>query len=124
MQALEAELFTVSVILWVGTFAFQSWLLIRMRSIESSLRTLAVATDRNQALSSLSTRWVIYVAAVLEIAGLSVLGLGLSGAFVIPMYPLSIVIWAGVFLLLIWQMMNVPALQKSLDAMAIGTSEE
>ncbi|MHA2379793.1 MAG: hypothetical protein ACXADS_11000, partial [Candidatus Thorarchaeota archaeon] len=79
MQALEAELFTVSVILWVGTFAFQSWLLIRMRSLDYSLRTLAVATNRDQGLSSLSTKWAIYVAAILEIVGLIVLGLGLSG---------------------------------------------
>ncbi|MFX1416043.1 MAG: hypothetical protein ACFFC0_04485 [Promethearchaeota archaeon] len=124
MQALEAELFTVSAILWVGTFAFQSWLLIRMRSLDGSLRTLAEAIDKDQALSSLSTQWAIYVAAVLEIAGLIVLGLGLIDVFVIPMYPLSIVIWAGVFVLLFWQIMNVPALQKSLDAIAAGTSEE
>jgi len=124
MQALEAELFTVSVILWVGTFAFQSWLLIRMRSLDYSLRTLAVATNRDQGLSSLSTKWAIYVAAILEIVGLIVLGLGLSGTFVIPMYPFSIAIWAGVFVLLLWQIMSVPALQNSLNAVASSTSEE
>ncbi len=124
MQGLEAELFTVSVILWVGTFTYQAWLLIRMRSLDGSLRTLAVATDKDQALSSLSTKWAIYVAALLEIAGLIVLGLGLIDVFVIPMYPLSIVIWAGVFVLLFWQITNIPALQKSLDEIATGTSKE
>lgn len=95
-----------------------------MRSLDGSLRTLAAATNRDQGLSSLSTKWAIYVAAILEIAGLIVLGLGLGGVFVIPMYPLSIAIWAGVFILLLWQIMNIPALQKSLDAVAAGTSEE
>ncbi|MHA2380913.1 MAG: hypothetical protein ACXADS_16710, partial [Candidatus Thorarchaeota archaeon] len=82
------------------------------------------ATNRDQGLSSLSTKWAIYVAAILEIVGLIVLGLGLSGTFVIPMYPFSIAIWTGVFVLLLWQIMSVPALQNSLNAVASSTSEE
>ncbi len=124
MQALEAELFTVAVILWVGTFTFLTWLFLRMRSLDSSIRSIAGATGREQSVSKMPDRLPVYVATLLELVGLVVLALGLNGIFVIPMYPFSVVIWGGVFLILFWQMDSIAALEDSIDALGSETSEE
>ncbi|MFW9799291.1 MAG: hypothetical protein ACFFD9_02565 [Candidatus Thorarchaeota archaeon] len=124
MQALEAELFTVAVFLWVGTFTFLTWLFLRMQSLDKSIRTFAVTVGREENLSKMPDRLPVYVATLLELVGLTVLALGLSGIFVIPMYPFSVVIWGGVFLLLFWQMESISALENSMNAVESGASQE
>ena len=124
MQALEAELYAVSVILWVGTFALLSWLFLRMRGLDNSLRVLASTTGKEQVVLGLPAKLSVYVAAFLEAVGLFMLGLGLIGVVVVPMYPLSTFLWGGVFLLLFWQFESISILEKSIDGLTPSTGEE
>ncbi len=121
---LSNELFSVSEILWVGTFVFIAWLFLRIQSAEISLRTLAVASEKIDNLSSTPTKLPVYIAVILELVGIVVLLLGLGASFPIPLYPFSIVIWAGVFVMLFWQTMSISSLEQSLVTVDTGMSQE
>ncbi|MHA1939780.1 MAG: hypothetical protein ACW97O_16365, partial [Candidatus Thorarchaeota archaeon] len=66
---LSNELFTVSVILWVGTFALLFWQFIRMQGLDKAIATLASAGGQEVNLPKMLTRIPVYVALILELAG-------------------------------------------------------
>jgi len=120
---LANELFTVSVILWIGTFIFTTWVFLRIQSAEKSLRTLALASGNADNLSSIP-KLPVYVAVILELEGIVILLLGVGASYLIPLYPFSIVIWAGVFVLLFWQTMSISTLEQSLIVVSSELSQE
>lgn len=121
---LSIELFAVSVILWVGAFVFIAWLLLRMQNIEKSLETLVQASGNANNLLSIPNKLPVYFAVILELVGIAVLMLGIGASYQIPMYPFSIVIWMGVFVLLFWQTMSISSLEQSLIIVESGLSQE
>ncbi len=121
---LANELFTVSVILWVGTFVFITWLFLRIQDAEKSMRSLALASGNVDNQSSIPNKLPVYVAVILELVGIVILILGVGASYLIPLYPFSIVIWAGVFVLLFWQTMNISTLEQSLIVIASESSQE
>ncbi len=120
---LANELFTVSVILWIGTFAFITWLFLRIQSTEKSLRSFALASGNADNLPSIP-KLPVYVAMILVLEGIVILLLGVGSSYLIPLYPFSIVIWAGVFVLLFWQTMSISTLEQSLIVVSSELSQE
>ncbi len=121
---LSNELFTVSVILWVGTFVFIAWLFLRIQNAEKSLRSFALTSGNVDNLLSSPNKLPVYIAVILELVGLTVLLLGLGMSYLIPLYPFSIVLWAGVFVLLFWQTMSISTLEQSLIVVSTELSQE
>ncbi len=121
---LSNELFTVSVILWVGTFTLLFWLFIRMHSLDKAIKTLALAENQELNSQSMSNKIVAYVALILELIGAAILLLGLIAWVPIPLFPMSIVIWVGVFIMLLWQMLGVSSLEDSLATLSLESFQE
>jgi len=119
---LSNELFTVSVILWVGTFTLLFWLFIQMNGLDKTIKTLASGQELK--FRAMPSKIVAYVALILELVGAAVLLLGLFAWIPIPLFPMSIVIWAGVFVLLLWQMLGVSSIEDSLAKVATETFQE
>ncbi|MFW9890433.1 MAG: hypothetical protein ACFFER_19835, partial [Candidatus Thorarchaeota archaeon] len=59
---LSNELFTVSVILWVGTFSLLFWLFIRMQGLDNTIRILASASDLEVNLPRAPSKLPVYIA--------------------------------------------------------------
>jgi uncharacterized membrane protein YphA (DoxX/SURF4 family) len=121
---LSNELFTVSVILWVGTFTLLFWLFIRMSSLDKTIKTLAQANGQELKSLTLPKRSIAYVALIIELIGAAVLLLGLFAWIPIPLFPMSIVIWAGVFIMLLWQMLGVSSIEESLAKVSAEQFQE
>jgi hypothetical protein len=121
---LSNELFTVSVILWVGTFTLLFWLFIRMSSLDKTIKTLAQANGQELKFQAMPNKNVAYVALILELLGAAVLLVGLFAWIPIPLFPMSIVIWAGVFIMLLWQMLGVSSIEDSLAMVSSEQSQE
>ncbi|MHA2021779.1 MAG: hypothetical protein ACW96N_08690 [Candidatus Thorarchaeota archaeon] len=121
---LSNELFTVSVILWVGTFALLFWLFIRMHSLDKTIKTLALAGNQELSFPSMPSKIIAYVALILELIGAVILLLGLFAWVPIPLFPMSIVIWVGVFIMLLWQMLGVSSIEDALVMVSSEKSQE
>jgi hypothetical protein len=121
---LSNELFTVSVILWLGTFTLLFWLFIRMSSLDKTIKTLAQANGQELKSLTLPKRSIAYVALIIELIGAAVLLLGLFAWIPIPLFPMSIVIWAGVFIMLLWQMLGVSSIEESLAKVSAEQFQE
>ncbi|MHA2003825.1 MAG: hypothetical protein ACW960_06945 [Candidatus Thorarchaeota archaeon] len=121
---LSNELFTVSVILWVGTFTLLLWLFIRMSSLDKTIKTLASASGQELKFQAMPNKMVAYVALILELLGAAVLLIGLFAWIPIPLFPMSIVIWVGVFIMLLWQMLGVSSIEDSLAMVSSEQSQE
>ena len=121
---LSNELFTVAIILWLGTFTLLFWLFIRMNGLKKTIATLASADGQVSDLPKMVTKIPVYVALILELVGVIVLLAGLFVWIPIPLFPMSIVIWAGVFILLFWQMMSIAGIEESLELFASDTGQE
>jgi len=121
---LSNELFTVAVILWVGTFSLLFWLFIRMTGLNKTITTLASVSGYSTNLPRMPSKIPVYVALILELIGAIVLLAGLFVWIPIPLFPMAIVIWAGVFIILFWQMASMEAIETSLDKVASDMSQE
>ncbi len=121
---LSIELFTVSIILWVGMFVFITWIYLRMQSAEKILRSLSLDSGIQDSISSIPSKLPVYVAVILELEGIAILLIGHLASYQIPMYPFSIIIWAGVFVLLFWQTMSISTLEQSLIVVSSELNQE
>jgi uncharacterized membrane protein YphA (DoxX/SURF4 family) len=111
---LSNELFTVAVFLWVGTFSLLLWLFIRMNSLSKTMATLASANDQGINVPKMPSKIPVYAALILELVGVAVLLAGLFAWIPIPLFPMSVVVWAGVFIMLIWQMISMDGIEEVL----------
>ena len=121
---LSNELFTVAIILWVGTFSLLFWLFIRMNGLNKTLATLSSVNGQGVGISKMPNKMIVYVALILEFIGVVVLLAGLFVWIPIPLFPMSIVVWAGVFILLLWQMMGITGIEESLASLIGDTNQE
>ncbi|MHA2140897.1 MAG: hypothetical protein ACXADC_12360 [Candidatus Thorarchaeota archaeon] len=121
---LSNELFTVAVILWVGTFSLLFWLFFRMNGLTKTIATLSSASDQDITLSKMPSKTPVYIALILELVGVAVLLAGLIAWIPIPLFPMSIVVWAGVFIMLFWQMMSIAGIEESLASVISKMGQE
>jgi len=116
---LSNELFTVAVFLWVGTFSLLFWLFIRMNGLNKTIAMLSSASGQGVELPKMPNKVIVYIALILEIVGVVVLLAGLFAWIPIPLFPMAIVVWAGVFIILIWQMFGIAGIEDSV-ALLVG----
>jgi hypothetical protein len=121
---LSNELFTVAIILWVGTFSLLFWLFIRMNGLNRTIAMLSSATGQSVGLPKMPNKAIIYVALILELVGVVVLLAGLFLWVQIPLFPMAIVVWAGVFIILLWQMFGIASIEKSMALLVGDTNSE
>lgn len=120
---LSNELFTVAVILWVGTFSLLFWIFFRMNGLDKAIRTFSSADGQEVNLPKMPTRIPVYIALVLELIGAVILMAGLFVWIQIPLFPMSIVVWAGVFIMIFWQMLSIDGIEESLNMVSSEMSQ-
>ena len=116
---LSNELFTVAIFLWLGTFSLLFWLFIRMNGLNKTIAMLSSASGQGVELPKMPNKVIVYIALILEIVGVVVLLAGLFAWIPIPLFPMAIVVWAGVFIILIWQMFGIAGIEDSV-ALLVG----
>ncbi|MFW9912433.1 MAG: hypothetical protein ACFFEU_08170 [Candidatus Thorarchaeota archaeon] len=116
---LSNELFTVAIILWVGTFSLLFWLFIRMNGLNKTIAMLSSASGQNVGLPRMPNKVIVFVALILELVGVAALIAGLFLWVPIPLFPMAIVVWAGVFIILLWQMFGIAGIEESV-ALLVG----
>ncbi|MFX0056264.1 MAG: hypothetical protein ACFFAX_06590 [Promethearchaeota archaeon] len=121
---LSNELFTVAVFLWVGTFSLLFWLFIRMNGLSKTMKMLSITSAQGMDVTNMPSKLLVYFALVLELIGVTVLLAGLFVWIPIPLFAMSMVIWAGVFILLFWQMISLASIEESLNVLIAGASQE
>lgn len=121
---LSNELFTVSVLLWVGTFTLLFWLFIRMQSLDKTIKTIAKAENQEVDFPPMPSKMIVLVALILELIGAGVLVAGLYAWIPIPLFPMSFAICIGVFILLLWQMLGMSSIEKALSLISSHASQE
>ncbi|MFW9966920.1 MAG: hypothetical protein ACFFEA_07185 [Candidatus Thorarchaeota archaeon] len=121
---LSNDLFTVAVFLWVGTFSLLVWLFIRMNGLSKTMATLASTSNQGINLPKIPSIIPVYVALVLEVFGVAILLAGLFIWIPIPLFPMSIVVWAGVFIMLFWQMISMDGIEEFLAVLSLDSSQE
>ncbi|MFW9862486.1 MAG: hypothetical protein ACFFEX_00155 [Candidatus Thorarchaeota archaeon] len=121
---LSNELFTVAVFLWVGTFSLLFWLFIRINGLNKTIAILSSASGQSVGLPKMPSKLIVYVALILELVGVLVLLAGLFVWILIPLFPMAIVVWAGVFIMLLWQMYGIAGIEESLALLVSNTNQE
>ncbi|MHA2071886.1 MAG: hypothetical protein ACW985_08880, partial [Candidatus Thorarchaeota archaeon] len=95
-----------------------------MSSLDKTIKTLASASGQELKFQAMPNKMVAYVALILELLGAAVLLIGLFAWIPIPLFPMSIVIWVGVFIMLLWQMLGVSSIEDSLAMVSSEQSQE
>ncbi|MFX1262421.1 MAG: hypothetical protein ACFFAZ_10060 [Promethearchaeota archaeon] len=121
---LSNELFTVAVILWVGTFSLLFWLFIRINGINKTMVMLSSAGEQSVGLPKMPNEVIVIVAFILELVGVVVLLAGLIFWVQIPLFPMAIVVWAGVFIMLLWQIFAIAGIEESVALLVGDTNTE
>lgn len=121
---LSNELFTVAVFLWVGTFSLLLWLFIRMNELGKTMANLASTSEQGIKIPKMPSKIPVYVGLILEIVGIVILLAGLFVWIPIPLFPMSIVVWAGVFIMLFWQIASMDGIEEALTVLSSDTSQD